>query len=65
VIIAGHQRVVVLMELGVAKFIDVRVPNRELTGVRIQRVQYSFECFHWRLDILNDVFGDIDLLSLG
>jgi hypothetical protein len=57
---------VVLMELGRGEeFIDVQ--NRESDWIRIQRVQYSFECFHWDwdIDILNDVLAILICCLLG
>jgi DNA modification methylase len=68
VIIAGHQRVVVLMEIGRGdEFIDVRVPNRELTKLEFKEynIRSNVSVGEWDVDILNAVFDDIDLLSLG
>lgn len=68
VIIAGHQRVVVLMEIGRGdEFIDVRVPNRELTETEFKEynIRSNVPTGEWDIDILNAIFGDIDLLALG
>ena len=68
VIIAGHQRVVVLMELGRGdELIDVRVPNRELTEQEFKEynIRSNVPTGEWDVDILNAIFGDIDLLALG
>jgi DNA modification methylase len=68
VIIAGHQRVVVLMEIGRGdELIDVRVPNRELTELEFKEynIRSNVSIGDWDIDILNDVFGDVDLLSFG
>jgi len=68
VIIAGHQRVVVLMEIGRGdEFIDVRVPNRELTEQEFKEynIRSNVPTGEWDVDILNAIFGDIDLLALG
>lgn len=68
VIIAGHQRVVVLMEIGRGdEWIDVRVPNRELTELEFKEynIRSNVPVGEWDVDILNDIFADVDLLSLG
>jgi len=68
VIIAGHQRVVVLLEIGRGdEFIDVRVPNRELTELEFKEynIRSNVSIGEWDIDILNAVFDDVDLLSLG
>ncbi|SDT15587.1 site-specific DNA-methyltransferase (adenine-specific) [Maribacter dokdonensis] len=68
VIIASHQRVKVLMALGRGdELIDVRVPNRTLTDKEykeynlISNVSVGF----WDVDVLEEAFADIDLMSLG
>lgn len=68
VIIAGHQRVKVLMELGRQnEEIDVRVPNRKLTEIEykeynlISNVSVGF----WDVDVLEEAFSDIDLMEIG
>ncbi len=68
VIIAGHQRVVVLMEIGRGEeWIDVRVPNRELTELEFKEynIRSNVPTGEWDVDILLAVFDDVDLLSLG
>lgn len=68
IIIAGHQRVIVLLELGRGEeLIDVRVPNRELTETEFKEynIRSNVSVGEWDLDILNAIFTDIDLLSLG
>lgn len=67
-IIAGHQRVVVLLEIGRGEeLIDVRVPNRELTEQEFKEynIRSNVAVGEWDLDILNSIFDDIDLLSIG
>lgn len=67
-IVAGHQRVVVLMELGRGdEFIDVRVPNRTLTEEEFKtyNITSNIQTGEWDVDILNEIFGDIDLMALG
>jgi DNA modification methylase len=68
VIIAGHQRVVVLMEIGRGEeWIDVRVPNRELTELEFKEynIRSNVSIGEWDIDVLNAIFEDVDLLSLG
>ncbi len=68
IIIAGHQRVVVLMEIGRGDdIIDVRVPNRQLTDQEFKEynVRSNIGAGEWDIDILNAIFDDIDLMSLG
>lgn len=67
-IIAGHQRVIVLLEIGRGDdLIDVRVPNRQLTEQEFKEynVRSNIGAGEWDLDVLNAIFDDIDLLSLG
>jgi DNA modification methylase len=67
-IIAGHQRVIVLLELGRGDdLIDVRVPNRELTEQEFKEynIRSNIGAGEWDLDILNSIFEDIDLMQLG
>jgi hypothetical protein len=55
------------MELGRGEeFIDVRVPNRELTELEFKEynIRSNVSIGDWDIDILNDVL-DIDLLSFG
>ena len=68
VIIAGHQRVVVLLELGRGdELIDVRVPNRTLTEEEFKEynVRSNIQIGEWDEDILKEVFADFDLDDLG
>ena len=68
VIIAGHQRVVVLLELGRGEeIIDVRVPNREMTEIEVKEynVRSNIQIGDWDEEILKDVFSDLDLEDLG
>lgn len=68
VIIAGHQRVKVLMDLNRGdELIDVRVPNRKLTENEFKEynVISNVSVGYWDLDILEDCFADINLLELG
>lgn len=67
-IIAGHQRVKVLMDLGRGEeVIDVRLPNRPLTESEFKEynVVSNISVGYWDVDILEECFTDIDLLSLG
>lgn len=68
VIVAGHQRVKVLMELGRGdELIDVRVPNRTLTEQEFKEynITSNVSVGYWDVDILEEIFSDIDLLELG
>ena len=68
VIIAGHQRVKVLMELGKGEeLIDVRIPSRTLTEKEFKEynITSNVPTGFWDIDVLNDIFNDIDLASLG
>lgn len=68
IIIAGHQRVLILMEIGRGdELIDVRVPNRTLTEEEFKQYNISsnVQTGEWDLDILNEIFNDIDLADLG
>ena len=68
VIIAGHQRVKVLMALGRGdEVIDVRVPNRTLTELEFKEynITSNVSVGYWDIDVLEDVFGDVDLDALG
>lgn len=67
-IIAGHQRVKVLLYLGRKDdIIDVRVPNRPLTEQEFKEYNISSNVDYgdWDLDILQEVFSDVDLMGLG
>lgn len=68
IIIAGHQRVVILLELGRGDdIIDVRIPNRQLTEEEFKQynITSNVQTGDWDLDILNEIFADIDLMELG
>ena len=68
VIIAGHQRVKVLMDLGRGDdLIDVRLPNRKLTDQEFKEynVVSNISVGYWDVDILEECFADVDLLELG
>lgn len=68
VIIAGHQRVKVLMELERGdELIDVRMPNRLLNEEEFKKYNIisNVPTGFWDLDILDEAFADIDLLELG
>ena len=67
-IIAGHQRIKVLMELGRGdEEIDVRLPNRQLTEEEFKQYNISSNVpiGFWDIDILEEHFADIDLDDLG
>ncbi|MAF36467.1 DNA methylase [archaeon] len=68
VIIAGHQRIKVLMELGRGDdIIDVRVPNRTLTAQEFKEynITSNVPTGYWDMDVLEEMFSDIDLEALG
>lgn len=68
VIIAGHQRVKVLMELGRSdEMIDVRIPSRTLTEQEFKEYNIisNISVGYWDVDILEECFADIDLMELG
>lgn len=67
-IIAGHQRVKVLMDMGRGEdLIDVRFPNRPLTEQEFKEynIVSNVSVGYWDTDILEECFADIDLLDLG
>lgn len=67
-IIAGHQRVVILLEIGRGEdLIDVRVPNRMLTEEEFKQynITSNIPTGDWDISMLTDAFGDIDLMELG
>lgn len=67
-IIAGHQRVKILLHLNRGEdIIDVRVPNRELTEQEFKEynITSNVPAGYWDLDILEEHFADIDLEELG
>ena len=68
IIIAGHQRVIILLELGRGDdIIDVRIPNRQLTEEEFKQynITSNVQTGDWDVDILNEIFADIDLMELG
>ena len=68
VIIAGHQRIKVLVDLGSGdELIDFRLPNRTLTEQEFKEynVVSNISVGYWDVDILEECFADIDLLDLG
>jgi hypothetical protein len=68
VIIAGHQRIKVLMEIGRGdEDIDVRVPNRLLTEQEYKEynITSNVPVGFWDVDVLDEHFEDIDLMALG
>lgn len=68
VIIAGHQRIKVLMELGRGnELIDVRIPNRSLTEIEFKEYNLvsNIPVGFWDVDVLSEHFQDIDIESLG
>lgn len=68
VIIAGHQRVKVLMEIGRGdELIDVRIPSRSLSESEFKEynITSNVPVGFWDLDVLEEHFADVDLESLG
>jgi DNA modification methylase len=68
VIIAGHQRIKVLMEIGRGEEeIDVRVPNRLLTEKEFKEynITSNVPVGFWDIDVLEEHFQDVDLEALG
>lgn len=66
--LAGHQRTILLLELGRGEeIIDVRFPNRLLSETEFKEynVISNLQAGVWDLDILNEIFSDIDLMELG
>lgn len=67
-LIAGHQRVKILLELGRGdELIDVRYPSRSLTEQEFKEynITSNLPVGFWDLDILEEAFSDIDLKGLG
>lgn len=67
-IIAGHQRIKVLIAIGRGdEIIDVRVPNRPLTDQEFKEynVTSNVQVGIWDLEVLEEVFSDLDLGGLG
>tara|TARA_R110002167_G_scaffold364968_1_gene588351 strand:+ start:7257 stop:8543 length:1287 start_codon:yes stop_codon:yes gene_type:complete len=68
VIIAGHQRIKVLMALGRGdEEIDVRIPNRTLSEKEYKEynIVSNVSTGYWDMDVLEEMFADIDLDALG
>jgi len=67
-IIAGHQRVMILMALGRGdEMIDVRVPNRMLTEAEVKEynVRSNKNTGEWDLEVLKANFDLNELLTWG
>ena len=67
-IIAGHQRIKVLMLLERGdEVIDVRIPNRSLTEEEFKQynITSNISAGFWDTDVLEEHFADIDLEELG
>lgn len=67
-IIAGHQRIKVLMALGRGdEVIDVRVPNRMLTETEFKEynITSNVPVGFWDINVLDEAFDDVDLSDLG
>ena len=67
-IIAGHQRIKILMELRRGdELIDVRLPNRKLTEEEFKQynITSNVSVGYWDVDVLEEFFTDIDLGGLG
>lgn len=68
VIVAGHQRIKCLLELGwVDEVIDVRVPSRPLTELEFKEYNLTsnIPAGFFDIDLLESAFGDVDLEALG
>jgi hypothetical protein len=68
VLVAGNQRVEVMMDLGRGdELIDVRMPNRALTEKEIKEYNITSNTHVgiWDVSVLEEVFADIDLPSIG
>lgn len=68
IILAGHQRIKVLLDLGRGdETIDVRVPDRLLTELEMKEynITSNVPVGFWDIDVLESVFSDIDLMELG
>ena len=66
-IIAGHQRVAVLLSLGRDESIDVRVPNRKLTKEEVDEynIRSNKNTGEWDMDLLVLNFDPVKLLDWG
>lgn len=68
VIIAGHQRIFAMFEVGRGEeIIDVRVPNRMLTEEEFKEynVRSNIGIGEWDFDLLVEHFGEFDFDDLG
>jgi DNA modification methylase len=67
-ILAGHQRILVLMEVGRGEEeIDVRIPNRPLTEQEFKEynITSNIPVGDWNVEFLETYFSDINLAGLG
>ncbi len=67
-IIAGHQRIIVLIELGRGEeIIDVRVPNRSLTEEEFKEynLRSNISIGEWDVDLILKEFNTLDFDSIG
>jgi DNA modification methylase len=67
-ILAGHQRILILMEVGRGEEeIDVRIPNRPLTAQEFKEynITSNVPVGDWNVEFLETYFADIDLGGLG
>ncbi len=67
-IIAGHQRIMVLMALDRGdELIDVRIPNRPLTEEELKEynIRSNVDYGEWDSAILDEFFSDLDLDEIG
>lgn len=68
IVVAGHQRLKVLLELGRGEeSIDVRVPSRPLTEEELKEynVRSNLGYGEWDIDALNEHFESLDFESIG
>lgn len=68
VVIAGHQRLAILFELGRGdELIDVRVPNRKLTEDEFKEYNLRSNILNgeWDFEEIKDHFSGIDLAEIG
>lgn len=67
-IVAGHQRIVVLMELGRGEeTIDVRMPNRSLTEEEFKEynLRSNISIGDWDVDLILQEFNTLDFDAIG
>lgn len=67
-IIAGHQRVEILFQLGRGEeMIDVRIPNRALTKEEFKEynLRSNIQIGEWDKALLNEYFSDMDFEGIG